>query len=250
MSHDATACEGWDGSECEGTVHCPPRCPRFVDKRGARWTIRPAVDGDAAALAELYEAFGTADRAQGLPPVTRSRRADWIESMLAEGSNVVAERDGELFGHAMYTPTDAAVPELAVFVHPDAQDRGVGTELCRHVIANAAAENEVAFEINLGGVLRQSGGPRVRKIANLRKLRELIEDAGAPFVVTGAPHTHLAVRGPRELVAVGSEVGFEPEQIEAGLENWQKIAERNRARLDPRTVRPGVRLTDEVEEET
>ena len=66
MSHDATAaCDGWDGSECEGTVHCPPRCPRFVDKQGARWTIRPAVREDAAALAEMYEGFGTADREIG-----------------------------------------------------------------------------------------------------------------------------------------------------------------------------------------
>ncbi|ELZ43240.1 GCN5-related N-acetyltransferase [Halorubrum saccharovorum DSM 1137] len=150
MSHDATAaCDGWDGSECEGTVHCPPRCPRFVDKQGARWTLRPAADEDAAALAEMYEAFGTADRAQGLPPVTRSRRADWIESMLAEGSNVVAERDGELFGHAMYTPTDAARPELAVFVHPSMQGRGVGTELCKHVIADAVAGGREGLELHV-----------------------------------------------------------------------------------------------------
>ncbi|WP_050032573.1 GNAT family N-acetyltransferase [Halorubrum halophilum] len=149
MSHDATACDGWDGSECEGTVHCPPRCPRFVDKQGARWTIRPAVREDAAALAEMYEGFGTADRAQGLPPVTRSRRADWIETMLADGSNVVAERNGEPFGHAMYTPTDAARPELAVFVYPEMQGRGVGTELCRHVIADAAAGSREGLELHV-----------------------------------------------------------------------------------------------------
>ncbi|EMA64259.1 GNAT family N-acetyltransferase [Halorubrum lipolyticum] len=150
MSHDATAaCDGWDGSECEGTVHCPPRCPRFVDKQGARWTIRSAVREDAAALAEMYECFGTADRAQGLPPVARSRRADWLDSMLDEGSNVVAERDGELFGHAMYTPTDAARPELAVFVHPAMQGRGVGTELCRHVIADADAGGREGLELHV-----------------------------------------------------------------------------------------------------
>ncbi|MGQ3329480.1 MULTISPECIES: GNAT family N-acetyltransferase [Halorubrum] len=150
MSHHATAaCDGWDGSECEGTIHCPPRCPRFVDKRGARWTIRPAVAEDAAALAEMYEGFGTADRAQGLPPVTRNRRADWLDSMLADGSNVVAERNGELFGHAMYTPTDAARPELAVFVHPTMQGRGVGTELCRHVIADAASGGREGLELHV-----------------------------------------------------------------------------------------------------
>ncbi|GAB3696806.1 GNAT family N-acetyltransferase [Halorubrum pallidum] len=142
-------CGGWDGSECEGTVHCPPRCPRFVDKRGARWTVRPAVPEDLAPLAEMYEGFDREDRAQGLPPVVRRQRAEWIESMLAEGTNVVAERDGAVLGHALYTPSDDATPELAVFVHPTAQDRGIGTELCRHVIANAAAADRNAIELHV-----------------------------------------------------------------------------------------------------
>ena len=149
MSADATdvTCDGWDGSECEGTIHCPARCPRFVDKLGATWTVRPAVREDAAPLAEMYEGFGIADRAQGLPPATHSRRADWLETMLANGSNVVAEHNGDVFGHAMYTPTDADRPELAVFVHPDMQERGVGTELCRHVIADADAGGREAIEL-------------------------------------------------------------------------------------------------------
>ena len=150
MRNDATtACDGWDGSECEGTPHCPPRCPRFVDKEGTRWTIRPAVDADEPFLAEMYDGFDHTHRAQGLPPVSRRRRAEWIATMLRDANNVVAERDGELLGHAMYTPTDAAVPELAVFVHPDAQDRGVGTELCRHVIANAAAAGREGLELHV-----------------------------------------------------------------------------------------------------
>jgi RimJ/RimL family protein N-acetyltransferase len=146
---DAVACDGWDGSECEGTVHCPPRCPRFVDKRGAKWTIRPALPEDAPALAEMYEDFGGEERAQGLPPVTRERRAEWIDSLLTDGSDVVAERNGELYGHAVYTPTDVDCPELAVFVHPSMQGRGLGTELCRHVIADATAAGREALELRV-----------------------------------------------------------------------------------------------------
>ena len=149
MSSDATdiACDGWNGNECEGTIHCPPRCPRFVDKEGERWTIRPGEPADVGALVEMYEAFTRRDRAQGLPPVDRDRRVDWLGSLLSEGSNVVAERENELFGHAVYTPTDADRPELAVFVHPEMQGRGVGTELCRHVIADAAAGDREAIEL-------------------------------------------------------------------------------------------------------
>ncbi|WP_435075756.1 GNAT family N-acetyltransferase [Halorubrum sp. HHNYT27] len=162
MNHDdadAVACDGWDGSECEGTIHCPARCPRFVDKEGARWTIRPAAPEDAAALAEMYEGFGTADRAQGLPPAARKRRADWIRAMLTEGNNVVAERNGAALGHAMYTPTDADRPELAVFVHPSMQGRGVGTELCRHVIANASAAGREGLELHV-----ESGNRIARRV--------------------------------------------------------------------------------------
>jgi len=151
MSHDATdACDGWDGSSVRARSTVRRAVRASWTSRGARWTIRPGVSEDAAALAEMYEGFGTADRAQGLPPVTRSRRADWLETMLADGSNVVApERNGEPFGHAMYTPTDAARPELAVFVHPEMQGRGVGTELCRHVIADADAGDREGLELHV-----------------------------------------------------------------------------------------------------
>ncbi|PAU84492.1 GNAT family N-acetyltransferase [Halorubrum salipaludis] len=201
MSHDATAaCDGWDGSECEGTVHCPPRCPRFVDKQGARWTIRPAVDEDAPYLVEMYERFGRADRAQGLPPVSRNRCVDWVESMLAEGSNVVAERDGELFGHAMYTPSDAAVPELAVFVHPAMQGRGVGTELCRHVIADAAAggRDGIVLHVETGNrvarsVYRTVGFEVVERRGDLRMRLDLDDP-----IATEVRWPPLAREGPTE----------------------------------------------------
>jgi GNAT superfamily N-acetyltransferase len=143
------ACDGWDGSECEGTPHCPPRCPRFVDKEGARWTVRPAVAEDEPFLVEMYDGFTRAHRTQGLPPVSRRRCVDWVRKMLADGHDVVAERNGEIHGHAMYTPTAADTPELAVFVHPDAQDRGVGTELCRHVIAAAAAADRDKLKLHV-----------------------------------------------------------------------------------------------------
>ena len=197
------ACDGWDGSECEGTPHGPPRCPRFVDAEGARWTIRPAVDEDLPRLAEMYDRFGRENRAQGVPPVSRRRCAAWIETLLSDGNNVVAERDGEVLGHATYTPTAADAPELAVFVHPGAQDRGVGTELCRHVIANAAVAGRERLELHVEtgnraarSVYGTVGFEVVERRGDLRMRLDLDEP-----VATEVRWPPLAREGPAESLA-------------------------------------------------
>ncbi|MES3160210.1 MAG: GNAT family N-acetyltransferase [Halorubrum sp.] len=145
----AAACDGWDAGECEGTAHCPPRCPRFVDDEGRPWTVRFAEPTDADRILEMYEAFGTADRTRGIPPASRARRVEWIETLLTDGTNVVAEHDDEIRGHAVYTPTAADRPEVALFVHPEARGRGVGTELCRQLIADAAAGGREALVLHV-----------------------------------------------------------------------------------------------------
>lgn len=109
-----------------------------------------------------------------------------------------------------------------------------------HVLANAAAENDVAVEFDFGPVLRRDGGPRVRALQRLRKLRELVADAGAPFVVSAGPRSHLQQRAPRELVAVGEVIGFDADAVERGLAEWGRIAERNRRRQRDDFLEPGV----------
>lgn len=128
-------------------------------------------------------------------------------------------------------------PKVDVLAHPM---RGNGD--VNHVLARAAAENGVRLEFSLADVLRADGGPRVRAISGLRKLRELVEDADAPFVVSADPGSHLDWRAPRELVAVGELVGFEAEQLREGLAEWGRIAARNRERTSESFIEPGVRL--------
>lgn len=116
-----------------------------------------------------------------------------------------------------------------------------------HVLAKAAAENGVHMEFNFGRVFRGDGGPRVQAIQGLRKLRELVEEYDVPYVVTADPHSHLQLRGPREVLAVGETVGFDRDAIETGLKAWGTIAERNRERQSDSFIEPGVRIetTDE-----
>ncbi|WP_276271412.1 RNase P subunit p30 family protein [Haloarcula litorea] len=131
-------------------------------------------------------------------------------------------------------------PAVDVLAHPM---RGDGD--FNHVLAKAAAENGVRVEFALGRVLRDSGGSRVRALQDLRKLRELVADADAPFVVSAGPTTHLQLRAPRELVALGEQIGFAAETVGEGLREWGRLAERNRRRTSESFVEPGVRIEDE-----
>lgn len=109
-----------------------------------------------------------------------------------------------------------------------------------HVIVKTAKRNGVRIEFDLARVLRESGGKRVEALRGLRKLREIVEYFDAPYVVSADPISHLHLRAPRELLAVGEEIGFDREQIETGLAEWGALAARNRERLSGEFIAPGV----------
>lgn len=149
----------------------------FVDREGVAVTIRPYRPSDQEALRELYETFDPRHAAQGIPAVTRTHRERWLEHLLSEGVNVVADLDGRIVGHALYTPTTAPTPELAVFVHQDFHDRGVGTELCRTVVATAAAADREALVLDVEG--------------RNRRARHVYRSLGFESVETGAGEIHM-----------------------------------------------------------
>ena len=134
-------------------------------------------------------------------------------------------------------------PKVDVLAHPMCGDGDVN-----HVLAKAAAENGVRLEFDFGPVLRDNGGSRVRTIRGLRKLRELVETYDVPYVVSANPTSHLELRAPRELVAVGEVVGFDAEQVREGLREWGRLAARNRERQAEEFLEPGVRLERDEEE--
>jgi ribonuclease P/MRP protein subunit RPP1 len=109
-----------------------------------------------------------------------------------------------------------------------------------HVVVKEARRNAVHLEFDLSRVLRASGGRRVQALRGLRKLRELVEHYDAPYVVSVDPTSHLHVRAPRELLAVGEEIGFDRDQLRQGLEAWGDIADRNRYRTSGEFIAPGV----------
>lgn len=194
-------------------------------------------DYDADAVSDAYGitvADGVEVRASD-----PSRASGFVGNYRSEKSVVVVHGGDRRINR--FAVEQAAVDVLA---HPM---RGDGD--FNHVLANEAAANGVRVEFDLGPVLRESGGSRVRAIKQLRKLRELVEDAGSPFVVSATPENHLQFRAPRDLAAVGETIGFDADMIREGLAEWGRLVERNRERRRDSFLEPGVRL-DESETDT
>ena len=128
-------------------------------------------------------------------------------------------------------------PRVDVLVRPTA-----GGGDFNHVLAKAARDNDVHVEFDFGPVLRATGGKRVRALADLRKLREIVAHYDAPYVVSANARSHLELRAPRELAAVGEAIGFDAEAVRDGLRAWGDLTERNRERRSEGFIEPGVRL--------
>jgi ribonuclease P/MRP protein subunit RPP1 len=127
-------------------------------------------------------------------------------------------------------------PAVDVLAHPTAGDGEFD-----HVLAREAAENGVRVELSLGPVLRATGGRRVRALDDLRRLHEILTHYDAPYVVGGDPRSHLELRAPRELRALGAVVGIGADRVAEGLREWGRLADRNRDRQSGAFVEPGVR---------
>ncbi|QLD84464.1 ribonuclease P [Natronomonas halophila] len=182
---------------------------------------------DAAAIGEEYDI----DVAAGIEIRTdEAGQASGLIGNYRSKRDVICVHGGSLNRFAVEQP------KVDVLAHP-MRDGDVN-----HVLAKAAAENGVHMEFNFGRVFRADGGPRVQAIQGLRKLRELVDQYDVPYVVTADPYSHLQLRGPRELLAVGETVGFDREAIEIGLNAWGDIVERNRRRQSDAYIEPGVRI--------
>lgn len=146
-----TVCDAWDNSDCEGTPLCPPRCPRFTDREGVPLLVRPYRSEDRDELVSMYDEMDAYSRTMGLPPATVPQIGNWLDRLAENGWNLVAT-DDRVVGHVAVVPADADDPTFVIFVHPDYQNRGIGTELVKHVIAHAEDRDHdaVTLEVSKG----------------------------------------------------------------------------------------------------
>ena len=87
---------------------------------------------DREALAAMYDAFDTADRAQGIPPADPNRRRQWLDRV-SEGLTVVARHGDRAVGHGVLLDGDDG-RELALFVRPGYRRAGIGSAVLRALL--------------------------------------------------------------------------------------------------------------------
>ncbi len=99
-------------------------------KRDAKVTLRPAERADFQALCAMFDTFEPKESVQGLPPADPQKRAEWVEQMMTQPVNALAENDGRPVGHACLLEIDPGERgELEIMVHQDWQNRGIGSAL-------------------------------------------------------------------------------------------------------------------------
>ena len=127
-------------SASEGGSERFPRPPlSFTDQKGREVTVE-TYDGPAEPLVAMYNEFDKESRAQGTPPISEPRIREWVEELLEDGLSVVARHDDDLVGHAVLLPYEDT-SELAIFVHPEYQSAGIGTELMRGLLGYGQAND-------------------------------------------------------------------------------------------------------------
>jgi len=137
--------------EPSGPFPVPPAS--FEDREGRGIDLCAAGPEDVDDIVEMYVAFDPADRAQGIPPTGESAVREWLDTVLAEGPDVVARYDGGVVGHATLvaapdTPErlagddaepDGEAAELAIFVLQGYQGAGIGRRLLETTLGRGAA---------------------------------------------------------------------------------------------------------------
>jgi RNase P/RNase MRP subunit p30 len=112
--------------------------------------------------------------------------------------------------------------------------------------AELASNSLTALEIDIKPLLILDGPSRIRLLSNLRRETIIAQKFHVPIVISSGVSDIMLMRKPKELVALASLFDLdEASARKAVSENPTLIIKRNREKLNPRFVAPGIRIIRE-----
>lgn len=86
-----------------------------------------------------------------------------------------------------------------------------------HVLARHAAENSVAIDFNMNGIIYNRRGDRARIIGKMRDNLKLLRKYKAPMILTSNARSVYDLRAPREMIALAAMFGMSKEEATSAL---------------------------------
>jgi GNAT superfamily N-acetyltransferase len=113
----------------------------FESKRGRLITILPYEEKWFPFLLRMYDTYRPLGSVQGLPPIDRDKRHEWLQGIINNGTNLLALFEDSVIGHASLFSIPVNWAEYFIFIHQDFQSQGIGTAISTYVIDWAKQED-------------------------------------------------------------------------------------------------------------
>lgn len=109
--------------------------------------------------------------------------------------------------------------------------------------AELASNSQASLEIDIKPLLNLKGQARIRLLSVLRKETTIAEDFHVPITVSSGATSELLMRKPLEMAALTTLFDLDrPLALDAVSKNPMAIVKRNREKLSPSFIAPGIRL--------
>jgi len=104
-------------------------------------SIIPYEERYFTSLLHMYDTYSPLGSVQGLPPLDKAKRHQWVQDMISRGTNLLALYRDTVIGQASLFSMPVSWAEYFIFIHPDFQRQGIGTAITLYVKDWAKQEN-------------------------------------------------------------------------------------------------------------
>lgn len=122
---------------------------RVESEKGHVVDILPYEEEYFPSLIHMYDTYEPLGSVQGLPPLDRSKRQQWVQDIICRGTNLVTLCGDTVIGHASLFSMPVNWAEYFIFIHQDFQREGIGTAITLYVIDWAQQENLSAIWLSV-----------------------------------------------------------------------------------------------------